>query len=161
MLLSQHDETLKSLACQWFFLWVFPFFFIVWNEDNQENLFHSFSFSMRMYYLIANYLTLPTAVMKSSWITNLQLVSGSHQPKKSMLYPGLKPDGKRSQKLEDNDDTDLLVTSRKRQVDNIKCLLKNGSATNACSFWRAHTEAHCTAELGQDSMSSKLLLSDS
>ncbi|XP_010164990.2 methylcytosine dioxygenase TET2 [Antrostomus carolinensis] len=70
-----------------------------------------------MYYLTANYLTLPTAVMKSSWITNLQLVSGSHQPKKSMLYPGLKPDGQRSQKVEDNDDTDLLIRSEGSLVD--------------------------------------------
>lgn len=93
-----------------------------------------------MYYLIANYLTLPTAVMKSSQITDLQLVSGSHQPKKSVLYPGLKPDGQRSQKLEDNDDTDLLVTFPKQQVDNINCVLKN-QATNACLFWRAHTKA--------------------
>lgn len=92
--------------------------------------------------------------MKSSRITDLRLVSGSHQPKKSVLYPGLKPDGQRSQKLEDNDDTDLLVTFPKRQVDNIKCVLKNGSATDASLFWHAHTEARCTTGLGQNSMSS-------
>ncbi|KAJ7396942.1 hypothetical protein BTVI_140495 [Pitangus sulphuratus] len=50
---------------------------------------------------------------------------GSHQPKKSMLGPGLKPDGQRSQKLEDNDDTDLLVTFSKQQVDNIRRVLKD------------------------------------
>lgn len=93
--------------------------------------------------------------MKSSRITDLQLVLGSDLPKKSMLYPGPKPDGERSQKLEDNDDADLLVTFPKRQVDNIKCFSKNGSATKACLFWRAHTE------LSQKSRNSSLLLSSS
>lgn len=90
--------------------------------------------------------------MKSSRITDLQLVLGSDLPKKSMLYPGPKPDGRRSQKLEDNDDADLLVTFPKRQVDNIKRFLKNGSATKACLFWRAHTE------LGHKSLNRSLLL---
>lgn len=90
-----------------------------------------------MHSLITNCSTLPAAVMKSSRVTDLRLVSGSDQPEKSVLYPGLKPDGQRSQKLEDNDDTDLLVTFPKWQVDNIECVLKNGSATNACLFWQA------------------------
>lgn len=93
--------------------------------------------------------------MKSLWRTDFQLVSGSDQPKKSVLHPGLKPDGQRSQKLEDNDDTDLSVTFPKWQVDNIKCVLKSSSATNACLFWQALmlTEARCAAELGQSSIS--------
>lgn len=112
MLLSQHDETLKFLACRWFF------FFRQWS------------------------FTLPKDVMKSAWLTDLWLVLGS--PKKSMLYPGLKPNGHRSQKLED-DDSNLLVTLPKQQVDNIKCALRNGSATNACLSWRAHKRLHCRA----------------
>lgn len=88
--------------------------------------------------------TLPKAVMKSSWITDLWLVLGSHQPKKSVLYPGLKPNGQRLQKLED-DDSDLLVTLPKQQVDNIKCLLRKGSATKTCFSWRAHKRLHCRA----------------
>lgn len=115
MLLSQHDETLKFLACQWFFFSIQGFF------------------------------TLLKAVMKSSWITDLLLVLGSHQPKKSMLYPGLKPNGQRSQKLEDKDDSDLLVTVPKKQVDNINCVLRNGLATNACLSWCSHKRLHCRA----------------
>ncbi|OXB76775.1 UNVERIFIED_CONTAM: hypothetical protein H355_016256 [Colinus virginianus] len=62
--------------------------------------------------------------MKSSWRTDLRLLSGSDQPKKSVLHPDLKPDGQRSQRLEDNDDTDLLVTFPKWQVDNIELKIK-------------------------------------
>lgn len=127
MLLSQHDETLKFLACQWFF------FSIQW-------LF-----------------TLPKAVMKSRWITDLWLVLGSHQPKKSVLYPGLKPNGQRSQKLEDNDDSDLLVTLPEQQVDNIKRVLRNCSATNACLSWRAHKWLHRRARPEQQEHSAVAL----
>lgn len=98
-----------------------------------------FLFSIQWFFI------LPKAVMKSLWITDLWLVLGSHQPKKSMLYPGLKPNGQRSQKVEDNYDSDLLVTLPKQQVDNIKCALRNGSATNACLSWRAHKRLHCRA----------------
>lgn len=127
MLLSQHDETLKFLACQW------SFFSIQWI------------------------FTLPKAVMKSSQITDLSLLLGSHQPKKSMLYAGLKPNGQRSQKQEDEDDSDLLVAIPKKQVDNIKCVLRNGSATNARLSWRAHKRLHCRARPAQREQSAVAL----